>query len=255
MTRLNRFLQLARTLDLSDAETLQLKQEFYWQVTSDGVNKFRDVAIAKQPTLEFDPLELFKEITKLQKESEEDYVVEQLGLYHRLRAELTIIQLIAMVDGYRTDATTLLFQKKTASLIKHKSDIVKLLSDVSSPLNWNDLYEDIIRVAVSNMTRNIKYRGWIEKIKNEFSLTPTLVPLDVDQFEEIIATRNLLAHNGCIVSQDYIDRSDAYYRHTGQVMLPIGSQRLVDQNYCTNAIQCISRVLQAIDLEVYRVTI
>lgn len=255
ISRLNRFLQLARTLDLSDTETLQLKHEFYGQAAADHVVKLRDEIIAQRPTLEFDPVELVKEIKKLEKSNEKEYVVEQLELYHKLRAELTIIQLVAMADGYRTDATTLLFQKKTSSLIKHKSDILRLLSDVSAPISWNDLYEDIIRVAVSNMTRNIKYSRWIDRIKNEFSVASVVSVADIDQLEEIIATRNILAHNSCMVNQDYIERSDAYYKRTGQIPLPLGSQRVVTQSYCTDSIQCISRILQVLDQEIYRLTI
>lgn len=255
LSRLTRFMQLAKSLDLSDTEVLKIRQEFYWQLTGDELLKIRDEAVTQQPNLEAKPAELLLEVSKLQRQREEGFIVEQLGQYHRLRDELALIQLVAFADAYRNEATALLFRKKTSVLIKHKADIIKALSDLTTPLDWDELYDEIIRVAVNNMTRNIKYRGWVEKIKNDFSLTPSISGSDMDLFEEIIATRNVLAHNSGIVNKDYQDRSLPHFTRIKLPMPPISSLRQIDQLYCTSAIQCVERVLHGIDSEIYRTII
>lgn len=255
LIRLDRFLQLAKSLELNDAEVFRIRKEFFWQTTEDELIKIRDEAVTSKPALETNKPELLKEVTKLQKEREEGFIAEQMSLYHRLRNELTIIQLVSIADGYRNEATTLLFRKKTSSLVRHKTEIVKVLSDTPVPLDWNELYEDIIRVAVNQMTRTAKYRSWIDRIKNDFSLTPSVNGDDIDNIEEIIATRNVLAHNAGIVNRDYEERAAPHYRRTGQTAPVAGSLRHIDQVYCTSAAQCFERVIHAIDAEVYRVTI
>lgn len=255
LLRLDRFLQLAKSLELNDSEVFKIRKEFFWQTTEDELVKIRDEAVLRRPDLETSQAELLKEITKLQKEREEGFIAEQMGLYHRLRDELTVIELVAIADGYRNEATALLFRKKTSALVRHKAEIVKSLSDTPIPLDWNELYEDIIRVAVNAMTRTAKYRSWIDKIKNDFSLTPTINAADIDDIEEIIATRNVLAHNTGIVNRDYEERAAPHYRRTGQTAPIAGSLRHIDQVYCTSAAQCFERVIHAIDAEVYRVTI
>ncbi len=255
LVRLGRFLQLAKSLELNDAEVFKIRKEFFWQTTEDELVKIRDEAITTRPDLETNQPELLKEITRLQKEREEGFIAEQMGVYHRLRDELTVIQLVAIADGYRNEATAMLFRKKTSALIKHKAEIVKALSDTPVPLDWNELYEEIIRVAVNTMTRTAKYRSWIDRIKNDFSLTLVVNPADIDKMEEIIATRNVLAHNAGIVNRDYEDRAAPHYQRTGQIAPIAGSLRHIDHVYCTSSIQCFERVIHAIDREVHRVTI
>jgi hypothetical protein len=70
---------------------------------------------------------------------------------------------------------------------------------------------------------------------------------DISQLEEIIATRNLLAHNGRIVNKDYLERSSAYYQCIGGCPLNLGDERKISHAYCLDAITCFNTVIDAVE--------
>ena len=185
-----------------------------------------------------------------QKQSENKFLEELVEQFHRSRNELIIIQLVAVADSYRNELTELLLRKKTDSLRKQKKEILSLLIENPTIEDWEVIYDDIIRIGVDSFTRNKKFIGWVEKVKTEFSL-PINHPnwhKEINHLEEVIATRNLLAHNGTSINHDYLNRSSEYYRCVGQDQPNLGDERIIEHSYCVEAIKCFDTVIDAIEV-------
>lgn len=250
LERLDLYIRFSKSLDLNANEIRTMRTELYLENKGDEMLQISNKLLAENPDLQNNQAEFLKRIVQQQKIDEEKYWEEHiLTLYHRLRDELLIIQLVASADAYRTELTELLLRKNADKLKKHKTDIVKLLGDITNPDSWDEIYEEIVRFGVSNLTRRNKYISWIDKIKNEFNLNISANHGDLLQIEEIIATRNILAHNRKIINQDYVDRSKGFYHHIGQTLPTLGDEREIEHTYCIDSIQCFQRVIQAIDNE------
>jgi hypothetical protein len=160
--------------------------------------------------------------------------------------ELALVQLVAMIDVYRADLMRLIFKSNTRYLQDsrekyHPKDVLELG-------NWEALETDMIERETQQWTKNVAFARWIENVRNR-SLLPqlNLSASAISQVEEIIATRNTLAHNRGRIDAEYIRRSKHWYGIMKRQQPNIGTNRELDNEYYIQSSMCIKHVIEEID--------
>lgn len=246
--RINLFIKFSEALDLDAEEIKQLKTELYWETHEDEVEQIQQQIASEYPS-ESSTTQM-KLVMESVRQSESKLLKDLVRQFRRSRDELLIIQLVAAADSYRNELTELLLRNKTDGLRKNKDAIIRILIDNPTASDWDSVYDDIIRSGVNSFIRSSKgYKGWIEKIKKEFSVSMDLPNehKEISHWEEVIATRNLLAHAGNIINANYLGRSAAYYKETAQAQPQVGEERVINHTYCVEAIDCLDRIFKAVD--------
>ena len=165
-----------------------------------------------------------------------------------LAQELTIIQLVAMADAFRTGIMTYLFLQRTDLLAESKCEIS--FAEILDSGTWQDLISYIISLETNEWTQ-LGFGNWISRLKKQHLLPSLSIdPKDRNQLEEIIATRNVLIHNRGLIDEEYIRRSRHWYGMM-QLQPPVlQAPRYLDKEYYIEAAICIKRIVTAIDREV-----
>lgn len=167
-----------------------------------------------------------------------------------LAAELALMQLVAMADSYRNSIMRLILDNRPEILSRSKQKLDYSYLEIMALGNWENLREQMIQKELDNWT-NISYGNWIRKLKREEVLPKlSLTPEQIEQLEEIIATRNILAHNNGIIDQEYIRRSQNWYGISKQDQPQLDTKRGIDKLYYTSASMLIKLIIKSIDEKV-----
>lgn len=169
-----------------------------------------------------------------------------------LSKELVLFQLIAIVEVYQADVTRHLIAAKANHISKYQLAIMLMLGhklpSKGSMVTWDELLDQSASQWVhGNLTK------WIQDlIDNKLISKPKNSSVDDWlQFDEIKATRNLLAHCKGRVDEVYIKRTKQYYAIVAKTMAPtLNTERVINPQYCYDAFQCCSKVIKSIDDEI-----
>jgi hypothetical protein len=169
----------------------------------------------------------------------------------QLSRELVLFQLVAIVEIYQKDITSIIVKTKTEYLSRYKKVLLTIIGAKSATNSWDDLYESIIQEGTKQwLTGN--FWDWINNmIRDKIINTPrNSSNNDWVQLDEIKATRNLLAHSRGIVDKGYLERTKNYYKSFNLQSPNIGIERIITHQYCYDSLICCKKTLESIDDEV-----
>lgn len=186
------------------------------------------------------------------------HILEESAEYKQeikdLVKELILIQLVALIEGYKDELSRFLILKQLNQVYKNRrirSRAIQILGNTQTSADWENVYEEIILVAVDDLKRGA-YEDWISKVKNDYLPAISLNrdnPLML-KFIEFIATRNIIAHQQGRITESYLNRTCLFYSHFSSLVPPqIGESRSLDDAYCKEAMNCFFNVIDQIDVE------
>jgi len=243
--KLQQFVHFSKSLD-PDAEAIKVyRSSFFTDIKNTVVERAKDRVLTDRPTLANDPVQFASAVTDLQNEIEEEVWEERLLRYHTLRNELTIVQLVTIVEVYISEALRLMFSKKDVFILKIiTDDHFMRFKELLKYGTIDEVKGEIIeRMVQQTMKRSIlRMIGFIQECApKHFSLSdPERIHL-----ERFWDTRNLIIHQNSAIDEAY----------SVKYSIPRGGFLQIDEAFIQSYTSILQQVLDRLDTAVYIITI